>query len=219
MTQRAYDSFSKDQRRHVILAAASSLFEKRNGALPSVAQIADAAGLGKGTIYIYYRSKEEIFAALLLERWLPALRIFEEEFTCSEAPVVQRIKGSISRFVEYVSSLPILLRLDALSKEVLERNMSQAALAAHKDSILRDVDRTGKTLERALSLQPGRGFKLLTRTHAMTRGLWQSFGDTVADCGLDQHHHPDFANELREALLEYWHGALASDGAGFSLDG
>jgi AcrR family transcriptional regulator len=219
MTQRAYDSISKDQRRHVILAAASSLFEQRNGALPSVAQIADAAGLGKGTIYIYYRSKEEIFAALLLERWLPALRILEEEFTYSEASLARRIEGSISRFVEYVSSLPILLRLDALSKEVLERNMSQAALAAHKNSILRDIDRIGKTIELALSLQPGRGFKLLTRTHAMTRGLWQSFGDTASDCGLNEHRHPDFANELQEALLEYWRGALASDGADVSADG
>ncbi len=50
MTQRAYDSISKDQRRQVILKAASSLFEKANGALPSVAQIARAADLGKGSL-------------------------------------------------------------------------------------------------------------------------------------------------------------------------
>jgi AcrR family transcriptional regulator len=212
MTRRAHDSISKEQRRHVILEAASSLFEKTGGTLPTAAQIADAAGLGKGTIYIYYRSKEEIFAALLLERWLPALRILEEEFTLPEASVAQRIDASISRFVEYVSSLPVLLRLDALSKEVLERNMSQAALAAHRDTILRDINRIGETLERELTLQPGRGFKLLTRTHAMTRGLWQSFGDKVVDCGLDRHHHPDFAIELHEALFEYWRGALAANG-------
>ncbi len=212
MTQRAYDSISKGQRRRVILEAASSLFEKTNGALPSVAQIAEAAGLGKGTIYIYYRTKEEIFAALLLERWFPALQILEEEFTRSELALNQRIEAFISRFVEYMRSFPTLLRLDALSKEVLERNMSQTALAAHKDASLKFLDRAGKTLESALRLQPGRGFKLLTRTHALTRGLWQSFGDTVLDCGLNQHHHPDFAEELQEALFEYWRGALAADG-------
>lgn len=212
MTQRAYDSISKDQRRQAILEAASSLFEKTDGALPSVAQIAAAAGLGKGTIYLYYRTKEEIFAALLLERWLPALQILEEEFTRSELVLVRRIEAFISRFVDYVRAVPALLRLDALSKEVLERNMSQAALAAHKEAILKDIDRIGKTLENTLGLPPGRGFKLLTRTHAMTRGLWQSFGDTPLDCELDQHHHPDFAEELQEALFEYWRGALAADG-------
>ena len=212
MTQRAYDSISKDQRRKVILEAASSLFEKANGTLPSVAQIAEAAGLGKGTIYIYYRTKEEIFAALLLERWLPFLQILEEEFSRSELTLIQRIEAFVSRFVEYVRSFPALLRLDALSKEVLERNMSQTALVAHKDAALKYLDRAGRTLENALALQPGRGFKLLTRTHAMTRGLWQSFGDPVSDCELDRHPHPNFAEELREALFEYWRGALAADG-------
>jgi AcrR family transcriptional regulator len=208
MTQRAYDSTSKEQRRQVILEAASSLFEKTDGTLPSVAQIAEAAGLGKGTIYIYYRTKEEIFAALLLERWLPVLQILEEEFTRPELALIERIDTFISRFVEYVRSFPSLLRLDALSKEVLERNMSQTALLAHKGVFLKYLDRAGKTLENALALEPGRGFKLLTRTHAMTRGLWQSFGDTVLECE-DQHHHPDFAEELQEALFEYWRGALA----------
>lgn len=209
MTQRAYDSISKDQRRQVILAAASSLFEKTNGTLPSVAQIAEAADLGKGTIYIYYRTKEEIFAALLLERWLPVLHILEEEFSRSELTLTQRIESFITRFVEHVRSFPALLRLDALSKEVLERKMSRMALLAHKDAALNYLDRAGKTLEHALALQPGRGFELLTRTHAMTRGLWHSFGDPVLDCGLDQHHHPDFAEELQEALFEYWRGALS----------
>jgi hypothetical protein len=31
------------------------------------------------------------------------------------------------------------------------------------------------------------------------------------DCELNQHHHPDFAEELQEALFEYWRGALAAD--------
>jgi hypothetical protein len=85
--------------------------------------------------------------------------------------------------------------------------MSVPALFAHKEAFLRSMEVVSTRVESALALQPGRGFQLLTRTHAMTRGLWQSFGDPVLE--LPGHHHQHvFAVELREALLEYWRGAL-----------
>ncbi|GAA4501685.1 TetR family transcriptional regulator [Gluconacetobacter tumulicola] len=211
MTLRAYDKTAKEERRSTIIQTARHLFEKQDGRLPSVAQIAEAASLGKGTIYIYYRTKEEIFAALLRESWAPALRIVEEEMTARSRPKAQSIQSFVTRFVEYVEANPRLLRLDALSKEVLERNMSPEALIAHKRAFLESLDRVSRDLEAAFGLERGRGFQLLTRCHALTRGLWQSFGDPVQGCATAEFPHPNFGTELKEALQEYWRGALSKE--------
>jgi hypothetical protein len=130
-----------------------------------------------------------------------------EEFSRTDRSVAERVEAFVVRFVTYVEKRPFLLRLDALAKEGIERNMSPRALDAHKAAALADIERISAHLETALQLVPGRGFQLLTRTHAMMRGLWQAFGDPlpVAQCCA----HPAFATELREALTEYWRGALS----------
>lgn len=205
--KRAYDAADKDRRRRAILDAAALLLQQGDGSLPSAARIAATSGLAKGTLYVYFRTKEEIFAALLLRLWGPALATFVEEFMRTDRSVPERVDAFVVRFVAYVEERPFLLRLDALAKEGIERNMSQASLAAHKAAALADVERVSAHLEATLGLAPGRGFQLLTRTHAMMRGLWQAFGDPLLDA--EGCAHPAFATELREALTEYWRGALS----------
>jgi len=203
----AYDGADKDRRRKSILDAAALLLQQGDGRLPSAAQIAAASGLAKGTLYIYFRTKEEIFAALLLHLWGPALATLVEEFVRTYRGVPDRVDAFVVRLVAYVDERPFLLRLDALAKEGIERNMSQPSLTAHKAVTLADIERVSARLEAALELAPGRGFQLLTRTHAMMRGLWQAFGDPLPDA--QDCAHPTFATELREALTEYWRRALS----------
>jgi len=54
----------KEARRNQILDAARALLFEKGLQATSINQIAKQAELGVGTIYIYYRSKEEIFAEL-----------------------------------------------------------------------------------------------------------------------------------------------------------
>lgn len=63
----------KEARRELILDVAKSLFEEKGFHDTTVDDIADAAELGKGTIYSYYSSKESIYFALLI-RSLESLR-------------------------------------------------------------------------------------------------------------------------------------------------
>ena len=60
---RALDGEDKEARRQAILDAAERLFSDRQ-ALANVADVADAAGLAKGTVYLYFQTKEEIYLAL-----------------------------------------------------------------------------------------------------------------------------------------------------------
>lgn len=61
-------------RREQILDAAVEVFGSKGYAEATVAGIAAAAGIAKGTFYLYFPSKEEIFTAILAERsFLPNL--------------------------------------------------------------------------------------------------------------------------------------------------
>jgi AcrR family transcriptional regulator len=54
----------KEDRKKSILAAAATVFAKHGYQRTTVDQIADAAGVAKGSIYLYFHSKEDLFHAL-----------------------------------------------------------------------------------------------------------------------------------------------------------
>jgi AcrR family transcriptional regulator len=56
----------KDSRKKLILKSARSLFFKKGFNKVTVDEIAKASELGKGSIYLYFKSKEEIYAQILL---------------------------------------------------------------------------------------------------------------------------------------------------------
>ena len=64
---RARDEESKRTRRSQLLAAAAGRLDAAGYAATTMAEVAAAAGLAKGTTYLYFRSKEELFLELLLE--------------------------------------------------------------------------------------------------------------------------------------------------------
>jgi AcrR family transcriptional regulator len=55
------------QRRYAILEAARTVFARQGYANTGVEDIAEQAGIGKGTLYLYFPSKEQIYLAALLE--------------------------------------------------------------------------------------------------------------------------------------------------------
>lgn len=204
--KRASDDADRRTRRRAILSATEELLINNDGGLPSVSRIAAAAGLAKGTLYLYFATKEEILAALLHQLWEPMLAAFEEELACTDRPLGDRSAAFADRFARYCDEHRHLLRLDAIAKEVIERNMTPAALMAHKAGLHASLMETAACLEDALMLPEGRGYRILTRTHALMRGLWQSFGDQSA--GPPEPAVYAFTTELREATAEYLQGAL-----------
>jgi len=57
----------KDNRKKLILKSARALFFKKGFNNVTVDEIAKASELGKGSIYLYFNSKEEIYAQILLK--------------------------------------------------------------------------------------------------------------------------------------------------------
>src|SRR5450432_2313671 len=62
--QRAIQAEAKQERHHAILDAAERLLSRSKDRMANVAQVADEAGLAKGTVYLYFPSKEALLLAV-----------------------------------------------------------------------------------------------------------------------------------------------------------
>ena len=59
----------RKMRQDRILEGALSVFKEKGLDGATMDQIATAAGFGKATLYYYFRSKEEVFSAILVDGW------------------------------------------------------------------------------------------------------------------------------------------------------
>lgn len=204
----------KEARRRAILAAARDLFNAGDGTLPAAASIAAAAGLAKGTVYLYFRTKEEIFIALLLQGCLDVMGEIETAFTATKGRRGDKVTAFLRAYVGHVVRHPELTRLDAICYGVLEKNLEPAKLRAFKTAFGARLAQAALVIEQALRLPTGQGTRLLMRSFALTRGLWQTSSPGEPAIAESDPHlallHPPFEAELMDALTEYWRGALNS---------
>ncbi|HEY5801109.1 MAG TPA: TetR/AcrR family transcriptional regulator [Burkholderiaceae bacterium] len=68
----------KDARPQELLAAALDLFVERGFASTRLEDVAKRAGVSKGTLYLYFTNKEELFKAVVRENLVPELGVAEE---------------------------------------------------------------------------------------------------------------------------------------------
>lgn len=209
---RARSDEQKARRRDDILRAADALLAESGGRMVPAAEVARRAGLAKGTLYLYFRSKEAIFLELLSVRfdaWADAV---------SAALLARPPKTDPSAFIAamcaYVAARPDFLRLAAMSNAILEQNVVQEAALrykAHKALMLR---RLGRQVEAVWpTLTPGSGAALLLHSYALILGLWQlaeppaPVKEMIAAEGLVEFQF-DFETQLRAALGGLWRGSL-----------
>lgn len=210
MARTALSADEKESRRQTLLAAAHCLYRER-GALPPVADIAEAAGLAKGTVYLYFRTKEEIFVALLEDS-------FSHLFNAL-APILDGLpEGAAAadafaeRFATLVAASGDLLPLAALANGVLEQNLPVEPMRRFKSALARGLAAAGTQLEHVTGLAPaGAGNTLLLHTYGLTLGLWQALSYPPALKALLQEPDlrsldRDFATDLRAAVAALWYG-------------
>ena len=209
MARHAMDARDKQARRGAILSAARRLFLDGDGGLPSAARIAAAAGLAKGTLYLYFRTKEEIFMALSADGWLTLLADVRVPFERPTGGPSAAAGTFLDRYVGYLRDHPELMRLDSLEYAVLERNIDPEQLRDFRRTFSDRLGELGVLVERCLALPAGRGLRLLSRTSALTRGLWQSLDCPECLPGVPSPPSATtFTAELSGLLAEYWRGAV-----------
>lgn len=165
---RARSPDDKEARRRALLAAAWERFRATEYEAITVAEVAARAGLAKGTVYLYFRTREELFLGVAVERlgeWIDAL---------DERLDAGRGTSTIARaFTETLRPRADLLRLVAILHAILERNVEEGPIVQFKRAMLARIAATGARLERRLPvLAPGDGGRLLLRIYALIIGLW-----------------------------------------------
>lgn len=208
--KRATQAEDKLLRRAEILNAAAALFLENDQQLPSVQAIASRAGLAKGTVYLYFRTKEEIFQALLESQFSG---LFEALDSALRAGVPAMQLSDL--LVAYLRSQPAFLPLTAMAKSVIEQNLGLGCGESFKLQLARQLSDSAVLLEEAYPALAGQGETLLLRTYALMMGLWQMLDWPAQLKPLQQQPEfrafaRDYYAELRDALQMLWGSALQS---------
>jgi AcrR family transcriptional regulator len=133
----------KAQRRREILDAARREFFERGFHAPTVDDVAARAEVSKGTIYLYFKSKEEILAHLLLEGLELLLTEMEAVYDSDAPPPAETgLRALAHAYLDFCQNNPNYFRLimafdrgrfeESISrdlyKEVLNRSLRGLAL-------------------------------------------------------------------------------------------
>ncbi|MEY4730519.1 MAG: hypothetical protein RL020_1677 [Pseudomonadota bacterium] len=211
--QRATQADQKVERYHAILDAAEQLWLAHPDRMASVAEVAALAGVGKGTVYLYFPSKEELLLAL-------HSRHVEFFFQAMMAMMAQTKKVAIEDILSVVkthmiappSFLPLASRCFAL----MEKSIPAESAAAFHHGIAQWLQRAGGELSRHFKqLNQEQAVSLLVQSYGLIVGLWQ-----MLNPALESSKHmtpaekrilrPDYTQELSSALLDLWAGRLQS---------
>ncbi len=213
VTSRARNDDDKLARREMILTIAAECLGRRQYATVTMAEIAERCGLAKGTLYLYFPTKEALFLAALergLVAWFAALGDSLGRAGKLEAPEFARL---IAASLVARESLVDLL---ALLRTVLEQNIEIEIALSFKRTLRDNIVAGGKVVEAALDgLRPGDGVRLLLRTHALVVGLRQMADPPPALRELVEREdlaelRVDFAAELERTICEIAAGMLYS---------
>jgi AcrR family transcriptional regulator len=97
-----------------ILSAALASFAERGFAATRLDDVAARAGVTKGTLYLYFRNKEELFKAVVRQELLPTIEWAEAMVAQSAASSMVMLEQLAELFSRIISS-----RLSAIPKLVL----------------------------------------------------------------------------------------------------
>jgi AcrR family transcriptional regulator len=139
----------KEQRRREILDAARQEFFERGFHRPTVDDVAACAQVSKGTIYLYFESKEEILAHLLLEGL--DLLLDQMNAVCDpevSSPAECSLQNLANAYLGFSKSYPHHFRLImAFDRGRFEGAISRTLYQEVLDKSLQGLDLLAQTIE------------------------------------------------------------------------
>ena len=169
---RARSPQDKDLRRAHLIAAATRLFADADFDAVTIARVAEAAGVAKGTAYIYFATKETLFLELVkaeLAKWLAALTV-----TLSRLRYTRPATAVPRSIAKSLGARPALCRLLVLLHSVIEPKIDEVTAREFK-LFLRDVLLQASQLiaDKIPGLTPSDAATLVLQTHALVISITQ----------------------------------------------
>jgi AcrR family transcriptional regulator len=153
-----------------------------------VDDIAARAGVSKGTLYLYFKDKEEIFGAVVRNTVAPNIAMIRESVAASDMPFRLLIYSLLERFVDMAERLPI----GAVAKIVIgeSRNFPELAKVYHdlvvSEAISTVSDLIGKAQAKG-EVRPGEArFYAMTLIGPMLMALlWRETFEPIGAAKVD----------------------------------
>nr|NUR38240.1 TetR/AcrR family transcriptional regulator [Sphingomonas sp.] len=153
-----------DERPREICAAALEVFAEKGFAAAQLDEIARRAGVSKGTLYLYFKDKEDLFRAVVRDTVAPNIAAIRDSVAAADLPFAQLVPMLLSRFVEVAGRVPI----GAVAKMVIGEsgNFPELAKVYHDLIVSQAIAMIAGLVERAQAkgeVRPGD-----PRLHAMS---------------------------------------------------
>ena len=206
---RAVAAVDKSERRAVIVRAAAALLQRDPSAKFAVEAIARRAGLAKGTVYLYFGSRDEVLLALHDQQSHELFDVVERALSAADAHGRRVVEGGLA----YLRAHPEFYPIAGNCRYMLDTNIGTEAALAFKLGIARRLEPLGRRIEELYpGLASGEGAALLTNCYAMIIGLWQQADPPLSLRKVMQRPEMaifriDFEKQLVAALLDLWEGA------------
>ncbi len=214
--QRAMQAIDKQERHEAILDGAERLLSTEPERLASMSEVADEAGLAKGTVYLYFASKEELYLAVH-ERNIDAF--FRELIAKAEAAAPLIIDDVFALTRRHMLERPLFLPLAARCFGTMAHNVPPEAARAFQERMAARLGRAGAGLEQHFpQLAAGEGVALLRHSYALIIGLWQMSAEHCRADSVDVRAcaavpQLSYATDLERALGALWRGSVGQGGA------
>lgn len=193
---RARDAEQKQQRKQTLLDAGWQLYLENDSQLPSVAQISTRAGLAKGTFYIYFKTKEELFVELVATAMDD---LFLTLNTYLERPDIS-LRGCIEVFLKAVDPRAPIIQLGPMLTGVLEKNTNPDIIIGFKRRLVANLHHCGQQLEQRFPGLPAHtAARTLMRSYAIVLGIAQILPSTT---DVDTLLQPEEFDPIRLSLAE-----------------
>jgi AcrR family transcriptional regulator len=164
--KRARSLEDKSFRRQQILDAAAALFADVGYEGFSVALLAARAGIVKGTLYLYFKTREEVFMALYdqsLNRW--------SESFISALPSQASDEIFCEQLYACAFSDPLYVPLQARLEKVIEHNVSIDCLVQSKRNFIKQIERISAATARTLDLNHEQATEVISTLGVLIVGV------------------------------------------------
>lgn len=187
--KRAVLEKDKLSKRASIIQSAAFLLQKKDWAELSMDEVAKRAKIAKGTLYLYFPTKEDLCLRVHIgdyEAWFFDMEVFLTETKTIDADIFSKwFVDSMDRHVRFLKLLPIV-------PTILEKNASVETIREFKLSLKEQIFRILPLLLKVFPfLNEKSGFLFLMQCHALAVGSWShgfpsdQFKEAVKENGLD----------------------------------
>jgi AcrR family transcriptional regulator len=136
-----------EDRPREICAAALDVFAEKGFAAAKLDEIARRAGVSKGTLYLYFTDKEQLFRAVVRDTVAPNVENLRAGLIQTGLPFADLVRLFLTNFVEMTNRVPV----GAVAKMVISesRNFPELAKVWHDEVVQRGIGTLTALIEMA----------------------------------------------------------------------